>query len=335
MFVLGMPAAMAVAALHYAGPVEADMQRMRDRAALVAAIHGSEIDLRRHSIGVTIQAHARAIDAGCATALASQAQGRPNNWMRQLRWDQLAWTGEQPDGRVMIAFFEEDGRLPGDRLIFAPADPVAFRATVERVAQACRVERAQDERVMMDDHPGWRSCYFGQMPALELVEMLHGAAPAERPRATMSVFARETPEAELRLLFEGDPQSAEVSFTIAGPDLRRMRIARASFALDGVAVTPQHSLAAYGHTRLRIRMDPFRALKPASSTAEPAYFARLVDSGVATLTLLNASGQAVGSLTFDIGQALTKARLALAATPWSCASSIPAPAPAAQWHLAE
>lgn len=334
MFVLGLPSAMAVAALYFTGPGEAEAERLRDRAALVATIDNTRLDVWQRSVGLTVRADARSVGDGCTTAIASQYPGQSDAWTRLLRWDQVAWSGTLADGRVMVAFFEQDGRLANDRVTFAPADATAFQAGVARVAQSCRAGRARQERVIVADYPLWRSCYLARTPAVELVETRSLTGRAEEPRASMSVYARETPEAELHLLFDGDPDTAEVSFTIARSDLRRMGVAGAAFALDETTVDPRHSLAFYGDTRLRIRMDPFSMVTPAATTTEPSYFERLTDSRTATLTLVDAARKPIGRLTFDIGSALTEARETLRATPWTCAAPAPAPTPAAQFHLA-
>lgn len=341
MFLLGMPAFVAVAAVSYAGSADMAAGLARDGAAIASGMNGTRLDLYRHSIGVTIEAHARVAEGGCVTQLSSQAAGAPNSWTRSLRWDQLAWAGRLPDGRVKVAFFEDEGRLPGDRVAFSPADPEAFSAAVVRLAAACRNGREVGERVLTGDYPEWRSCYFARQPALGLTDTPASAPHPRESRAVLSILARETPEAELNLLFDdADPAPtqrtlrAEVSFVFAGQQLRTNRIGAAQFALDGQTVTPQHSLAAYGNTRLRIRMDPFRELRRTADTAEPPYFTRLSESGVATLTLLDRTGRTQTVLTFDVGPALAQARAALASSDWSCAATTPPPPPAAQWHLA-
>lgn len=340
MFLLGMPAFVAVAAVSYAGSADMAAGLFRDSSAVVASMNGTRLDLWRHSVGVTVEAHARVVE-GCVTQLSSQAQGAPNSWTRSLRWDQVAWTGKLADGRVMVAFFEEDGRLPGDRVTFSPADPAEFGAAVTRLASACRDARNVSERVLVGDYPDWRSCYFARQPALGLTDTPASAPHPREPRAVLSILSRETPEAELHLLFDdADPAPtqrilrADVSFVFAGQQLRTNKIGAAQFALDGQTVTPQHSLAAYGNTRLRIRMDPFRELRRPADSAEPAYFTRLLESGVATLTLLDRTGRTQTVLTFDVGPAIAQARAALASTDWSCAATTAPPPPAAQWHLA-
>ena len=72
----------------------------------------------------------------------------------------------------------------------------------------------------------------------------------------------------------------------------------------------------------------------ARAVAGPSYFERLADSRTATLTLVDSARRPIGRLTFDLGSALTEAREALRATPWTCAAPTPAPEPAAQFHLA-
>lgn len=354
MFTWAIPAALAAAAAQGAQPPAAAVAAApaaagaltyplaTDSAMLTAALEGAPLELSLRGTSIAAPADIAPADNGCVSQIAVAAPGVANRWRRDLRWSEVAWTGLMADGRVVIAFFEQEGRLPGDRLAFRPPDPAAFRAALDRVITACRSARGEAERVLLSEHHASRNCYFARVPALELIDSPGGAAQAEPPRAVLSVLARETPEAELHLLFDraapierDDWGAPEVTFTYAGPMLKTARITAARFTFDGEPVTAHHSIAAYGDTRLRIRMDPFRRGAGLHTSGGPGYYAQLATSGVATLTLLDETGLTRAELTFDAGPALAAARQALRGADWSCAASAPTPAPAAEWTLAK
>ncbi|HEU4820028.1 MAG TPA: hypothetical protein VFS87_02580, partial [Qipengyuania sp.] len=166
-----------------------------DSAALAGAISGQRLELALRGVGTAIHAEARPAEDGCATLIAASTPGAVGTWTRLLRWHDVAWTGVLPEGRVLVAFYEHEGRLPGDRLVLAPADPAAFRATLTRVSQTCRAEAAEAERVLSGDYTGSRSCYFARHPGLELVETTEPGPQTEPTRAVITVLAHETPEA--------------------------------------------------------------------------------------------------------------------------------------------
>lgn len=288
--------------------------------------------------GVAVQAQTWSAEDGCAALIAVQSPGAARQWTRMFRWSDVAWTGALPDGRTLVAFFEQEGRLPGDRLTFAPADPAAFMAALGRVKEQCRVARDEAERVASGEYAGTRSCYFARMPGLELVEATTAEAAPEPTRAVVTLLAHETPEAELRLLFDraapssdGEPGLPDVAFTVAAPSLKALDIAGARFALDGTIVQARHTLALYGDTRLRIRMDPFAGSSQLPN--EESFYRQLSASGNATLTLLDSKGATRAVLNFDAGSVLAAARRALHTADWSCALTAATPAPAAEWQL--
>lgn len=310
-----------------------------DSALLAAALEGPRLELAHRGTGVALHAKANPAENGCATMIAARAPGRPGTWKRLFRWSEAAWTGTLPDGRVSVAFFEHEGRLPGDRLVFAPADPAAFRAVLARVREACLAARAESERVLSGEHSGSRSCYFARLPGLELVDPAAGTAQSDPARAVVTLLAEETPEAELRILAERASAvkgagwgRADVAFTIASPALTSMQIAGARFALDGVPIDTPHTIAVYNDTRLRIRMASAGGEVPAR---EESFDRRLAASERVTVTLLDGAGSSWGVFNFDTALALPRARRALQLTDWSCATAVAAPASAAQWQLAE
>lgn len=350
MLVIGIPAALAVAAAQSVGPgampviapiaSPASPSLAAESAMLANALAGPTLELTMRGTGVMVRAEARAAEDGCATWVTAQAPGAARRWSRMFRWSEVAWTGMLPDGRTLVAFFEHEGRLPGDRLAFAPADPAAFRAALARVTEQCRGMRDEAERVVSGAYAGTRSCYFARMPGLELIEATGPETAPEPTRAVVTLLAHETPEAELRLLFDrvasaesNDRQEPEVAFTVAAPALKTMRIAAARFALDGATVAPRHTIAAYGDTRLRIRIVPAVARLAVSN--EEGFYGRLATSGKATLTLLDVEGRSRAVLNFDVGPALVQASTALDKAGWSCAPAVPSPAPAARWQPAE
>lgn len=311
-----------------------------DSAALAGAISGQRLELALRGVGTAIHAEARPTEDGCATLIVASTPGAAGTWTRLLRWGDVAWTGALPDGRVLVAFYEQEGRLPGDRLAFAPADPAAFRAVLTRVSEACRGAAAETERVLSGDYTGSRSCYFARHPGLELVEATEPRPRTEPTRAVITVLAEETPDAELRLLVEraanehgGSWGQPDVAFTVAGAGLKDQKIGAVRFAFDGAPVDARHSIALYNETRLRIRMDRSAGNAPAYS--RDSYYRRLVASGRATVTLVDSAGISRAVLNFDTGPALAAARQALDAVAWSCTAAAPMATPAVQWRAAD
>lgn len=306
-----------------------------DSAALTGAIHGQQLELALRGAGFAIRAEGEPTAGGCATRIVVNSPEASNAWSRLLRWTDVAWTGDLPDGRVMVAFYEQEGRLPGDRLAFAPSDPAAFQAALRRVSEACRYSSSDGERILSGDYPTSRSCYFARHPGLELVEAV-GSIPAPEPtRAVVTMLSEETPEAELRLLVENGARDEsdnwarpEIAFTIAG--LNHFRIGAVRFALDGQAVEAEHSIVVYGDTRLRIRMDPFGA----ASATDSSFYHRLASARRTTITLLDSAGVSRAVLNFETGAPLAAARQAFDNAAWSCTAAAPAPIPAAIWQIA-
>ena len=344
---MGIPAALAVAVAQSAAPVvvpsalSSPQSLASDSQMLAAALAGPILQLAKRGTSVAVQAETRTAEDGCAAVIAVQppgaGPGAGRRWTRLFRWSDVAWTGALPDGRALVAFFEQEGRLPGDRLTFAPADPANFMAALGRVTEQCRVARDEAERVASGEYAGTRSCYFARMPGLELVEATEPNAVPGPTRAVVTLLAHETPEAELRLLFDraapssdGEPDFPDVAFTVAAPSLKALDIAGARFALDGVIVQARHTLALYGDTRLRVRMDPSAGIPRPS--AEESFYRQLAASGKVTLTLLDSKGAARAVLNFDAGRVLAAARQALHNADWSCALAASSP-PAADWQL--
>jgi hypothetical protein len=306
-----------------------------DSAALAGAIHGQQLELALRGAGFAVRAEGEPTAGGCATRIAVSSPVSPDSWSRLLRWTDVAWTGALPDGRVMVAFYEQEGRLPGDRLAFAPSDPAAFQAALRRVSEACRFSAREGERVLSGDYPTSRSCYFARHPGLELVEAVGSNAAPDPTRAVVTMLAEETPEAELRLLVEngasdeGDGWARpDLAFTIAG--LNHFRIGAVRFALDGQPVAAEHSIVLYGDTRLRIRMDPFGA----ASATDSSFYHRLASASRATIILLDTAGVSRAVLNFETGAPLAAARQAFEKADWSCTAAAPAPTPAALWQIA-
>lgn len=311
-----------------------DSPPARDSAALAGAIDGQRLDLALRGVGRSVRAEALPAESGCSTLIMASTPDGSDAGTRLLRWADVAWTGALPDGRVMVAFFEQEGRLPGDRLAFAPADPAAFQTALKRVTESCR--GAASERGLSGDYSGSRSCYFARAPGLELIEH-KSPSPQEPARAVMAVLARETPDAELRLLVERGAggegwAQPEVAFTIAGAVLENFRIGVVHFALDGAQVEARHSIAVYNGTRLRIRMG--HAIGGASAGSEGSFYLRLASSQRATVTLIDSGGKARAVLNFDVGPALAAARRSLDATAWSCVDA-PPPSLSGQLQFAE
>jgi hypothetical protein len=305
-----------------------------DSGLLAQALSGPALQLTMRGTTVVVTAVATPAEDGCAAMITAHAPGSDRKWSRLFRWSELAWAGSKPDGATMVSFFEEEGRLAADTLVFSPADGASFRAALARLAASCRTNRGEAERVTIGSQGGARGCYFAALPGLHLL----GSVPPPSARAVLTVLGRETPQAELQLLLErrapgaatagDDWASPSVAFIFADPGLADMRIAKAAFALDNKTVTAQHSVTAFGETRLRISMDPFGP--PVNGAA--GFYRRLAASGEVALTLLDDTGQSRAVLNFDAGPALSAARRALAASDWSCAGSSASPAPAARWE---
>lgn len=333
MLASGLMAALAVATTH--GALAADS------ALLAEALGGRTLDLTMRGTTVAVLASAVPAEDGCAALATAHAPGSPRKWTRRFRWSEVAWTGTTAEGRTTVSFFEHEGRLPGDTLEFAPADAAGFRAALARVVGACRAARGAGERIAIAGSSSMPTCYFARLPALELIESAAPPPMGDPPRAVLTLLSRENPQAELQLLVErAAPDSAAgsddwgrpaVAFTFADPRLKDMRIGEARFALDGKAIKAQHTIAAYGDTRIRISMD---SLPVAGSKAPPSFYRSLAGSGEVGLTLLDEAGKSQAVLHFDAGPALAAAREALRAADWSCASAAPAPAPAARWQPA-
>lgn len=354
MFLLGIPAALAAAAAQSAGLAPVPGRSLADTPAaaasfpllspslaadsamLAASLAGPRLELTRPGSGIAVRADIDADEHGCAAQIAVRAPDGASH-RRLLRWTDVAWTGMLPDGRVMVAFFEHEGRLPTDRLSFVPTNPKEFEAGLTRVVEACRGASAEHERTLSSEHSGSRSCYFKRYPGIELIEPTVSTPAGEGTRAVVTMLAEETPEAELRLLVERDPngdgwREPEVAFTVGGEGIKDFRIGAAHFALDGVTVDVRHSIAVYNGTRLRIRMDS--AANGASTGDEGSYYRRLSTSQRATVSLVDSAGVSRAVLNFDAGPVLAAARRALDAAAWSCADAAPTPSPAAPWQIA-
>ena len=314
-----------------------------DAEAVAAALSGPDLALSMRGATVEVIAAVTPGDAGCSAVVAAHAPGKRKVWSREFRWDEVAWIGNAADGRTTVAFFEPEGRLPGDTVTFSPTDGTGFRAALTRISRGCRALRGESERVAFGAQGPMRSCYFPRLPSLQLIDT-QAASPAALPaRAMLSLLSRENPQGELQLLIEraasdrsagGDDWGEPVvAFVFADPRMKDMRITSARFALDAKPVAANNAVAGYGETRVRIMMDPFAP--PASGKAQTSFYHRLSSSREVTLGLLDASGQSRVELRFDAGPALAAARAALRAADWSCASAIPASAPAARWQAAE
>lgn len=313
-----------------------------DSAVMARALGGPLLELTMRGTTVAVVAAATPADGGCTTQVTAHAPGKNRRYSRLFRWSEVAWAGATAEGRTKVAFFEHEGRLPGDTLVFAPQDGAAFRSALARVVAACRAVRAEAERTLVGAVGLTRSCYFARLPQLQLHDAEAPHAAFGPPRAVLTVLSRENPEAELQILLEqnqpgghgkgDDWGSPAVAFTFADPRLAEMRIAAAEFALDARPVVADHSITAFGDTRVRIAMDSLR--RPGGGAAPERFYKRMAGSGAVTLTLLGAANERRAVLTFDVGPALAAARLALAGANWSCAAASPAPAPAARWQPA-
>lgn len=307
-----------------------------DSALLAEAVSGQALQLTMRGTTVVVTATAAPAEDGCAAVITAQAPGATRRWSRLLRWSELAWSGTTPEGATMVSFFEEEGRLAADTLVFNPADEAGFRAALGRLVASCRATRSETERVTIGAPGGGRGCYFATLPGLQLF----GSLPPTGARAVLTVLARETPQAELQLLLERRASGAalagdewarpSVAFTFADPRLPDMRIAKAAFALDDKPVTAEHSVTAFGDTRLRISMDPFGRQVPGKAAV--SFYRGLAASGEVALTLLDDTARSRAVLHFDTGPALAAARKILTASDWSCAGGSAPPAPAARWE---
>lgn len=307
-----------------------------ESAALASALDGKQLQLSMRGTSLTVLANATPAEDGCAALLTVQAPGSGRIWTRLLRWSELAWAGVTPEGATMVSFFEEEGRLPGDRVIFRPLDGARFAGELQRVAALCRAAGDGGEYSAIAGRKPGLGCHFAVFPALQLHDPV--GMPPQPPRAVLSMLSRETPEAELQILVEQAPARAGtaddwgrpfVAFTFADPALKAMGITAARFALDGKAIAAEHALATYGDTRLRISMDPFMASRGGARVQ--TFFDSLATREQATLTLLDASGRTRQQFTFDVGPALDVTRRALQAARWTCAGAQPPPLQAANW----
>ena len=305
--------------------------RSADSAMLANALSG-QLHLTMRGTTVSVMASAAPAEDGCSALISAHAPGMTRKWTRLFRWSETAWAGVTPEGATMVSFFAHEGRLPSDRVVFSPGDGTGFRAALARVASSCRSARDEAERILINTQGSAHGCYFARLPGLQLLESsgLPGSSP---PRALLTVFARETPEAELQLLLQRVASNSDawdrpsVAFTYADPQLKDMRVTQAAFALDGKPVIAQHAVTAYGSTRVRVSVDPFaRARKGTASFGR-----RITASDEVRLTLLDDRRQSAAELHFEVDGALTAARALLAAADWTCASAEPAPPPAAHW----
>ena len=312
-----------------------------DSAALSRALGTPDLVLTTRGETVRLLAGAAPVEGGCGTQIVAgegaTASGAVPARSRVLRWTDIAWTGTAPDGRTLVSFYQDEARLPGDTLAFAPADAAGFRAALDRVVTACRRAQRETARVLAAVPGPSQSCYFARLPQLELVAPSH---PAEPQRAVLTMLSRETPEAELRLIVErpapgsvpgGDEWGRPaVAFGYADRHLKDMGIARAGFAVDDAPVSARHAVLLFGDKRVRIAMDPvLRRAEP--DTGGASFYSRLVAGEAVELTLLDTDGRSRAVLRFDAGPALAAARQMLAEANWSCDGAATAPPPAAEW----
>lgn len=305
----------------------------RDSAMLADALSGPTLQLTVRGTSVTVLANATPAEGGCAARITARAPDGNQEWSRLFRWSELAWSGVRADGSAGLAFFEQEGHLPVDRLDFNPDDAAAFTSALVRVAEGCRAPRAETERVMIASKVAQPGCYFARHPGLRLAE---GAAPYPA-RAMLTVLARETPDAELQLFFErevtngGDSWGAPwIDFTFADDRLAQVPVAKVAFAIDGRALAVQHSIANYGDTRLRIRIAQVQS--PSDPARAGIFRQRLAAGKEVRLTLFDSTGRIRSVVHFDTGAQLAPARAAMSATGSSCADAAPAPAMASKWQ---
>lgn len=313
-----------------------------DGTALASVLSG-ELALTMRGSSARVMATAVPAESGCAALVTARGLQSDRQWSRRFRWGDVAWAGTTGDGRTMVAFHDHEVHLASDILVFQPIDGATFRRTLARVAQGCRTSSGEGDRVMAGTDLRVPVCYFPRLPGLHLQGLPAGSSADLPPRAVLNILSRENPEAELQLLLERAPPDAAaggddwgrptVAFTFADPRIKDMRITSASFALDAQPVTAQHSVTAFGDTRVRIGMDPFRA--PSGGGHASGFYRRLRASGEVRLTLLDAAQQAKAVMHFDTGPILAAARKALAASNWSCSGAAPAPPAASTWHRAD
>lgn len=332
----GWACAVAAQVAPLAGPEAMAPSIAADSAVMARALGGSTLELTREGTSVSVMASAAPAEGGCAAQVVARAPGGGRKWSRLFRWGDVAWTGVGPGSRIEVVFYESDGKLAGDTLAFAPQDAATFRAALARLGTACRAARGESERVLTAARGEARSCHLARLPQLHIEESGRGIPP----RAVLTVLARETHHANLELLLErsgaaspGDDEWGEpiVTFVFADPQLKAMRIVGAAFELDAAGVPADHAIAAFGDTRLRITMDPFRRSSTGGSGVG-SFYRRLATSGEATLSLLGADKAPRAVLHFDAGAMLAAARKALRATDWSCTGAVPAPDPASRWQ---
>lgn len=307
--------------------------RSADSAMLANALSGQTLQLTMRGTTVSVIANAAPAEDGCSALISAHAPGMTRKWTRLFRWSETAWAGITPEGATMVSFFAPEGRLPSDRVVFSPGDGAGFRAALSRVASNCRSARDEAERIRITTQGSAHGCYFAGLPGLQLLESsgLPGSSP---PRALLTVFARETPEAELQLLLQRVAGNSEawdqpsVAFTFADPGLKDMRVTQAAFALDGKPVMAQHAVTAYSGTRVRVSVDPFARARRGTAS----FGRRITASDEVRLTLLDDRKKSGAELHFEVDRALADARALLAAADWSCATAGPAPPPAAHWE---
>ena len=334
------PCAAAAQDVPSAGPEQLAPGIAADSEVMAHALGGPVLEMTMRGTTVAVMASATPTEGGCAAQVVAHAPGAPQKWSRLFRWSDVAWTGAAADGRLKVVFYEHEGRLPGDTLVFAPRDGATFRAALTRVVDACRTMRARDELVLASQQGPSRSCYFARLPQLQLHASNIPAHLGGRQQALLTLISRENPEAELQLLLDpsafgaslgaNEPASPGIAFIYANHKLRDLRIASASFELDAQPVRAPHAIAAFGDTRLRIAMDSRRP--PAGSLTPGAFSRRLSASGEVKLTLHDSTRAPRAVLHFDIGPALDAARAALRSADWSCGAPTPAPVPAARWR---
>lgn len=312
-------------------PVAAPLYR--DSAMLADALSGQTLQLTMRGASATVRATAVPAEGGCAARITASAPGGGRQWSRLFRWSELAWSGVRPDGSAGVAFYEQEGHLPVDRLDFSPDDAAAFQSTLTRVAEECRAPRGPSERVMIASQAAEPGCYFARQPGLRLAE----ATAPYAARAMLTLLARETPDAELQLFFEREESAGAkrwgapwIDFTFADSQIGQVPVAKATFALDGEVFTARHSIAIYGDTRVRIRL----ASAGDEATGANEFAQRLTTSREVRLILFDPAGRVRSVVHFDAAAVLAQAQAAMIAADTSCADAAPAPTIAAAWQHA-
>lgn len=304
-----------------------------DLNTIVKALSGKTVTLEMRGSRVDVLARLEPRDGCSATLFASNLSGGPE-WTRELRWDEIAWQGAGEDGRMKVAFYDPEGRLPID-IMRAPADDGAtVAAAMKRLSSRCQARHPLNQTVSFGPQAPDRPCYFPRQPALVLADY-GGSNPRQ---AMLTLVAKDRSLAELQLQFDLDGASGGTSrgardrsglvLYYGSHELATAPVSSLKLTVDGVAVPIRHSTAVFNAIRLRSRLF-------AASTAETGLLDTIGKAREVTITLLGPRGEVRRTLTFNPGDAVETARAAVAASGGSCAPTVAANAQPITWSPAK